>query len=673
MSTRASRLLLVDDDPAAIHVMSRILGQYEQQRFATSGADALRLAREIQPDLIVLDADMPGMNGLEVCTALRKDPALSRVPVICASSHGDPSFELAALKRGATDFVAKPLVASKLQARARAQLRARQVIEDLKLDHRAVFAATHREAARPPRLLIVDDDVVAIRLLQHTLAELGHFHFARTADAALHVAQRVEPDLVLLDLHMPDTDGFELCRKLRAAAGACRHLPIVFVTRFGTPDAELQGLEVGAVDFISKSCRPAVLVARVRNLLAQKLRADAELRAVGERWHRYGGTDVDALVAAVSDAVISVNAAGQVLMANAASARLFGVPDGALIGQPLKLVLGRDLCDVAQPGTANACLQLRRSDGTTLRAELSVAMLAAGPERVTTLVLRDVGAAERLATEVEARTKAEAANRTASLMLSYLAHEIGNPLNGVLGFAQLMAADSRRPLDAVQARRLNLLVASGNHLRMMMRDVQQASSLQVDTLPVNLQAIEARDAVAAAISAVSAQAELDGISVAQAPGSPIWVQADPVRLHQVLLNLLSNAVKYSPGGAVWVEMTGYVDADTDTETVGIAVVDQGMGMTDEQASHLFEPFNRLGRQDGSTSGTGLGLVISRHLVEAMNGHIDVSSRPDQGSRFEVRLPVPKSTTLEPRKTPAADRGAMTGASPWSSLPGGSGR
>jgi CheY-like chemotaxis protein len=99
MSTRASRLLLVDDDPAAIHVMSRILGQYEQQRFATSGADALRLAREIQPDLIVLDADMPGMNGLEVCTALRKDPALSRVPVICASSHGDPSFELAALKR----------------------------------------------------------------------------------------------------------------------------------------------------------------------------------------------------------------------------------------------------------------------------------------------------------------------------------------------------------------------------------------------------------------------------------------------------------------------------------------------------------------------------------------------------------------------------------------------
>ena len=87
MSSREVRLLLVDDDPSAIQVMSRMLAEYPDQRFATSGEVALRLAREATPDLILLDADMPGMTGLDVCEALKADPVLARVPVIFATSH----------------------------------------------------------------------------------------------------------------------------------------------------------------------------------------------------------------------------------------------------------------------------------------------------------------------------------------------------------------------------------------------------------------------------------------------------------------------------------------------------------------------------------------------------------------------------------------------------------
>src|SRR5258706_9243636 len=111
MPSHDARLLLVDDDPSAIHVMSRMLAQYGHQRFATSGEEALTLARKSTPDLILMDADMPGMTGLDVCEALKADPILARVPVIFATSHNAPQLEVAALENGAVDFVTKPLVA----------------------------------------------------------------------------------------------------------------------------------------------------------------------------------------------------------------------------------------------------------------------------------------------------------------------------------------------------------------------------------------------------------------------------------------------------------------------------------------------------------------------------------------------------------------------------------
>jgi CheY-like chemotaxis protein len=107
VSSCDARLLLVDDDPSAIQVMGRILSQYPNQRFATSGEVALRLAHDVTPDLILLDADMPGMTGFDVCEALKTDPHLARVPVIFVTSHDTPALKVAALEKGAADFITK--------------------------------------------------------------------------------------------------------------------------------------------------------------------------------------------------------------------------------------------------------------------------------------------------------------------------------------------------------------------------------------------------------------------------------------------------------------------------------------------------------------------------------------------------------------------------------------
>jgi diguanylate cyclase (GGDEF)-like protein len=125
-------VLLVDDDPGAIQLMGRILAEVGQLRFATNGTDALRLARDSPPDLILLDAEMPGMSGFELLRTLKAESSLANVPVIFITSHTEAGFEVSALDMGAADFIAKPLKSSRVLARVRTQLRVKHLADELR-------------------------------------------------------------------------------------------------------------------------------------------------------------------------------------------------------------------------------------------------------------------------------------------------------------------------------------------------------------------------------------------------------------------------------------------------------------------------------------------------------------------------------------------------------------
>src|ERR1700680_2155700 len=125
-------ILLVDDDPGAIQLMGRILGDVGNLRFATNGDDALRLAHEAPPDLILLDAEMPGMSGFELLKMLKAEASLADVPVIFITSHSEAGFEVSALDMGAADFIAKPLKSSRVLARVKTQLRVKHMADELR-------------------------------------------------------------------------------------------------------------------------------------------------------------------------------------------------------------------------------------------------------------------------------------------------------------------------------------------------------------------------------------------------------------------------------------------------------------------------------------------------------------------------------------------------------------
>lgn len=317
------RMLIVDDDPGAVQVLGRMLEGVGALRFASSGGEALCLARAALPDLVLLDADMPGMNGFDVFRSMKAEPGLSNVPVIFVTSHREPAFEVEALGLGAADFISKPLLAEQVLARVWARL------------HGTAAATTLHAASGPVKLLLVDSDESALHFERVALSPMvGAVQFARGNAAALaHMACDV-PDLVLAAANVEGVDGFALCRHMRTDP-ALHHVPLLLVGARADWRAEAHAFELGANDFVARPYSPAVLQARVRNLLRQAQRTAAARQAARQAWQALGDARVADLVATAPDAWVGVDAQGKVVLINSAASRLLGVDGPHAIGQPV--------------------------------------------------------------------------------------------------------------------------------------------------------------------------------------------------------------------------------------------------------------------------------------------------------------------------------------------------
>jgi PAS domain S-box-containing protein len=260
---------------------------------------------------------------------------------------------------------------------------------------------------------------------------------------------------------------------------------------------------------------------------------------------------------------------------------------------------------------------------------------AADPDYVVT-VTEDITERIRLREAERARLVAEEATHAKDEFLSRMSHELRTPLNAILGFAQILAGSAQEALSGEQRRQIGHIETAGWHLLAMIDDLLDLSRIEAGTVRLSLEPIALDLVIRETVTMLSSLAAKQGVAVRVDVGRDgNRVLADGTRLKQVLANLLSNAIKYNAsGGSVTVTARGGGD-----DLVTVTVADTGHGMSAAQLAQLFQPFNRLGRETGPAQGTGIGLVVTKKLVELMKGRIDVSSIEGKGSTFSIRLPA----------------------------------
>jgi len=240
-----------------------------------------------------------------------------------------------------------------------------------------------------------------------------------------------------------------------------------------------------------------------------------------------------------------------------------------------------------------------------------------------------------LAAQQRKRMDVERINAMKTEFLSTISHELRTPLNAIIGFSQLLEMNLDDTLTPQQKSNVNEINIAGNHLLHLVNEILDLSAIDSGNINLNMQATNLCDALGEAISLSSTMAEKHHVSINnQTQTSAICsVNADPVRLRQVLLNILSNAIKYNvEGGSVTISI------EADDMKFRIRIKDTGIGISKQNIEKLFQPFERLG-QPTEIEGAGIGLMVTKELVESMNGHIDVNSKPNKGTTFWIELPA----------------------------------
>ncbi len=371
-----------------------------------------------------------------------------------------------------------------------------------------------------------------------------------------------------------------------------------------------------------------------------------------------------ALLESAPDAIIIVKCDGSIMLVNSQAEKIFGYQREELLGKDIEILVPERLrgkhpghrTDFFKNPRARAMgagldLAGKRKDGKEFPLEIRLSPLETDEGTLAMAAIRDTTDRKRVERELnEAKEEAERANRAKSEFLSRMSHELRTPLNAILGFGQLIERQS--PAGPMRTR-AGHITGAGRHLLNLINEILDISRIEAGAMQLSLEPVCLADVLGEALDLIRPLAAERGIEFIM-PGRvdpPVYVQADLQRFKQVLLNLFSNAVKYSPkNGKVTISYRSSGEG-----TLRIVVADMGSGIANEKLSRLFTPFDRLGAEQSSVEGTGLGLALSARIMHAMGGGIGASSQIGRGSTFWVDLPraeppsvkVPETENDEP--------------------------
>jgi signal transduction histidine kinase len=463
----------------------------------------------------------------------------------------------------------------------------------------------------PLDILVVDDIVESRRSLCALVTELGHR--ATGADGGRAALDRVRerlPDLVLVDLLMPELDGFELTRLIREQTVE-RWLPVIATSSLRGEEHVLQALRSGADDYLSRPVNPALLEAKLRHY-GGVLALQARHASLAQRQRD--------ILDNILDPVLTLDATGSVEELNRAALALERLDGQAVVvGTRCVELFGIDLPALL---ALREC-RVRRSGADEYAAELGLSEWHDLGQVHYTVVLRDL-------------TERRQIERMKDEFLATVSHELRTPLTSVMGALGLIAGGAAGALPAAALPLAEVARRNGERLGRLIDDILDLTKLEGDRIALNLRPQPVAPLLRECLAANQGYAQRAGVGLSlemSASTAKDEVALDADRFLQVMANLLSNAIKHSPEGE-----TVRITAHSGPDGLRITVHDRGAGIAPEFRARMFEKFSQAdGTDRRAQGGTGLGLYITRMLVERMGGRISVDEPIGAGSAFSLHF------------------------------------
>jgi len=629
--TANNRIALYVESRAIRAMLQEVL---ERTGFAPRNLDAMQSLLDADetdyPAAVIADLSLCQQDS-QTLTAMRVlRERFSPAPHLFCLAGGDNfAARLQAVRLGATRFLKKPVDSERLIA--------------------ILKGVTAQTPTAPFRVLFIDDDQSMTTLYRAAMADIGLV--AEIVNDPLLAPAKVDefqPDVVVTDLYMPSCNGLELAAVLRQD-DALADTPILFLSSETNIRQQLTALDLGADDFLTKPVNLEVLQAAViaRAKRARMLkRSRREYRRVAEHLQRIELAIDQHSIVSISDLQ------GNILYANQRFCDVTGYTEDELVGKNHRLLKSgvhpeafyREMWDtISQGRTWHGEVCNRRKDGSHYWVDATVTPQLDDqglPLRYVSVRTDITSLKELQAQLVVAKGEAEAASQAKSVFLAHMSHELKTPLNGILGFAQILQQETAPAPTADQREMLEAMERSGRHLLELINDLVDLAKIETGHLGLQMETVSMPALIRDCLALIRALATRRGISVQViVEDESLAVHADRIRVKQVLLNLLSNAVKYNTDKGTLTVTCGRRNA-----RVHCAVRDTGPGIPRPLQAELFLPFSRLRQSAGPVEGTGIGLSLSKSLIERMDGRIGVISDEGRGSEFwfELNLADPVS-------------------------------
>ncbi|MDR2569051.1 MAG: response regulator [Oscillospiraceae bacterium] len=513
-------------------------------------------------------------------------------------------------------------------------------------------------------VLVVDDDNSIIMALTQILNPDYTVYAAKNGLSAIRAAQRNMPNVILLDIVMPEMDGYAVLSTLKSIEST-KNIPVIFITGLIDTANEERGLAAGAVDYLFKPFSPSLVKVRVQNQLRlieqfRAIKLEQDVAILEELVHQRTAeleletSKLNAIFNASPDFIFCKDLDSRYTMCNKSTEKYFGIKESDIVGKDDSEAFG------FPTETTDEFVSEDKKIISGMKSLTFEERVISGPDRERNIVFETVkapimkdgkvfgimGISRDITKRKAMEEQLQAVSQAKTSFLANMSHEIRTPMNAILGISEILVQDDSLPEKTAEG--LSRILNSCNLLLGIINDILDFSKIEAGKMDI----VSVEYSIAALISNST---HLNMMRIGEKPiefivdvedNIPLKLIGDELRIKQILNNLLSNAFKYTDSGKVTLSVI--YESNDPSEDMGCLVFnvrDTGCGMTAEQVDRLFDEYSRFNRESGYTiEGTGLGLTITKRLTDLLGGEILVESEPDTGSLFTLRLPQKKVGT-----------------------------